>query len=238
MVYFTTPVLDFCKSPELIPLREVEYNRVVINMENLTIENIEEIKKGYITGFYDAEGMVSIEKTYNLVVLINQSYKPVLERIDREFKSPYGITVHSKEGHDKRGTHNKNAWRWRLNSDDAIPFLKYILQYSIEKRPQIELAIKYQETITSHKNSRRGCMFRLSQTEIEQREWFKKEIEKLKDERPDERTLKNYNNEIKKLSIPKDIRDGKQTTLIPLDEMYKYKGIDTTDQEQINNQHF
>jgi len=207
------------------------------------VNNIEEIKQGYITGFFDAEGNIDIKDGYVLSVLINQAHKDVLERINAEFKMPSGIQVHSKEGYDKRGVHRKGAWRWRLYSDDAIPFLKYILSYSIEKRPQVELAIKYQETMTSHKNSRSGSMFRLSQTEIETREWFKKEINDLKYVEPNEQTLKNYNNEIKKLSISKDVRDGKQKVLsiseneiyADINDLYKQRGIDITEQ-QINTQ--
>jgi len=206
-------------------------------MTELTIENIEEIKQGYIVGFFDAEGNIDISKDYVLRILINQAHKDVLERINKEFKMVSGIQVHSKEGYDKNGYHHKNAWRWRLSSDDAIPFLKYILPYSIEKRPQVELAIKYQETMTSHKNSRRGSMFRLSQTEIETREWFKKEINDLKYVEPNEQTLKNYNNEIKKLSISKDVRDGKQKIIFgTVDDLYKNLGIDTIEQETINKQ--
>ena len=201
------------------------------------VNNIEEIKQGYIVGFFDAEGNIDITKDYALSVLINQAHKSVLERINKEFKMVSGIQVHSKEGYDKRGVHRKGAWRWRLYSDDAIPFLKYILPYSIEKHPQVELAIKYQETMTSHKNSRRGSMFRLSQTEIETREWFKKEINDLKYVEHNEQTLKNYNNEIKKLSISKDVRDGKQKIIFgTVDDLYKNLGIDTTEQETINKQ--
>lgn len=192
------------------------------------INNIEDIKKGYITGFFDAEGNIDIKDDYTLSVLINQAHKQVLESINILFSMPSGIQIHSKEGYDKKGVHRKGAWRWRLFSDDAIPFLKYIQTYSIEKKQQIELALKYQEEITSHKNSRSGNMFRLSQTEIEQREWFKKQINDLKYIEPDAQSLKNYDNEIKLSRIPKDIREGKQMSLIPLEELYKIHGIDTT----------
>ena len=154
------------------------------------LKNVEEIKKGYITGFFDAEGNIDIKKDYTLSVLINQAHKEVLERINKEFEMPSGIQIHSKESYDKSGVHRKGAWRWRLHSNDAIPFLKYILPYSIEKHPQVELAIKYQETMTSHKNSRSGSMFKLSQIEIETREWFKKEINDLKYVEHNEQTLK------------------------------------------------
>jgi len=200
--------------------------------------NIRNIEKGYITGFFDAEGNITIKDTYDLSVLINQAHKEVLERIDNRFKSTSGITIHSKEGYDERGVHRKGAWRWRLFSDDAIPFLKYIQTYSIEKRQQIELAIKYQEEMTSHKNSRSGSMFRLSQTEIEQREWFRKEITKLKYVEPNNQSLKNYDNEIKKQRIPKDIRDGKQQSLFSLEELYEFNEIDITEPEQTQDNQY
>ncbi len=203
-------------------------------MTKLTIENVEEIKKGYITAFFDAEGSVGIRKDYTLAVVINQAYKPVLEKINREFKATSGVTVHSKEGYDKRGVHRKGAWKWRLYSDDAITFLEYVRTYSIEKRSQIELGLKYQKT---------KCLserIQLSQLETQKREWFKNEIYRLKHETPTEQEIQNYDNEIKKQSIPKDIRDGKQTVLsiskdklcADIDEIYKIYGIDTTNSEQ------
>jgi len=202
-------------------------------MNNLTTENVEEIKKGYITGFYDAEGSISITKDYTLSVLINQTYKPVLERIDKEFKTVSGIKIHSKEGYDKRGIHHKNAWMWRQFADDAIPFLKYIYTYSIEKRLQIELGIKYQESIKLTYARSKG----MSQSEVEKREWFKNKIEELKHITPTEQELKSYNNEIKKLSISKDVRDGKQKVIFgTVDDLYKNLGINTTEQETINKQ--
>lgn len=203
----------------------------------LTKESVEEIKKGYITSFFDAEGNIDIGKDYVLRISINQAHKEVLERINNEFKMPSGIQIHSKEGYDKRGVHRKGAWRWRLYSNYAIPFLKYVQTYSIEKKPQIDLAIKYQEEMTSHKNSRSCSMFKLSKIEIEQREWFKKQINDLKHIEPNEQLLKNCDNEIKKLRIPKDIRNGKQKTLMSLEEIYKSNGIDTTEPEITNIQH-
>jgi len=207
-------------------------------MTELTIENVEEIKKGYITGFYDAEGSISIDKYYVLRVIINQAYKPVLEKINQEFKTVSGIKVHSNEGYDKRGVHHKGAWCWRLNSNDALKFLEYVHTYSIEKRAQIELGIKYQKMITPVYARSKG----FSQREIQLREWFKNKIEELKHVTPTEEDLKSYENEIKKQIIPKSVRDGKQKVLsisedkmyADMDEIYKRFGIDTI--EQTNTQ--
>lgn len=205
------------------------------NGKTIKIFNIPEDKdkyKGYITGFFDAEGMVRIEDNYTLTTSINQSYKPVLEWINNIF--PAGISVHSKESL-KDGIHRKGAWRWRLRADKSIPFLEYVKKYSIEKRQQIELALIYQkEEKITHSRSERTK--RLSQTEKEKRDWFVNELKRLKHETSD--TIKNYDNEIKKLKIPKDVREGRQATLLPLEDMYKEMGVeinDSIEQKVINN---
>ncbi len=185
--------------------------------------NIDNVIKGYITGFFDAEGMVSIRKDGTLTVLINQTYKPVLEKIDIMFRSPSGIAVHS------RGTNGrKDAFRWRVTSDKAVPFLEYVNTYSFEKKKQIELALKYQKEVrNSHRDNRSGGMFRLSQVEVQQREYFINILHNLKHELADESTLKNYDNEIKKLKIPKSVRDGiGQMSLLTLEEHYRFEGIE------------
>lgn len=197
-------------------------------VDKIVANEIDEISKGYITGFFDAEGMVRIAKDGTLSVGINQAYKPVLERFNKLFRTPSGIKVHSKEGYDKRGVHSKGAWSWKLSSDNAVPFLEHVHTYSIEKRKQIDLVLRYQKEIRkSHKENRSGCNFRLSDIEIEQRNWFIAELERLQTEKYNEKVQKNYDNEIKKLRIPKAVRDGTQMSIIPLDELYKSYGIDT-----------
>lgn len=111
-----------------------------------------------------------------------------------------------------------------IETKNMISFLEYVYQYSIEKRKQIELAIKYQKEI---KINHLGNKDTISLIELEQRKWFHEELKRLKCEKYDERELKNYENEIKKLSIPKETREGKQA-LIPgftLEELYRERGI-------------
>ena len=197
-------------------------------MENTTKDIVNDVKKGYITGFFDAEGCVLISNSYVLELSIGQTHKIVLDRIDNEFKTPSGIKVLNKENYDKKGIHRKKAWRWRLRSDNTIPFLEYIYPNSIEKQQQIEIALKYQKEIKV--NSRK---FRLSQIEIEQRNWFRNKLEDLKNETCNNQTLKDYDNEIKLIKIPKDIREGKQSLLGTLEEWYKIHNIDI---DKINKQ--
>lgn len=196
-------------------------------------DRINELRHGYITGFFDAEGTVTILKDHMMQTFITQSYLPVLEFVNRLF--PATIRVHLKAGINKDGVNCKNAWRWRIDSDNAIPFLEYVNKYSIEKKHQIELALKYQKEIkrTRNKNER---MQKVSQTEIEARDWFVKELQRIKHECCNSIQSKNYDNEIKKLKIPKDIRSGRQSTIIPLEDIYKEKGINIDEVESVNIQ--
>lgn len=182
---------------------------------------IEDMFRGYVAGFFDAEGMVGLTgKMIEPEVSIKQTYLPVLELINRRFNG--GIErLKSKE-------ENKQAFRWRSHSENKLRFLEYVYPISIEKRKQIELVIYYlKEVIHSPRMSKYY------------REWLIKELSKLKHEQYDERELKNYVNELKKLRIPKDIREGKQSTLIPLEEIYKENEIDTNEEiENENNKSF
>lgn len=177
-------------------------------------EKIKRITKGYITGFFDAEGMVRIEKDGTPIVSIKQTYKPVLDYINKIF-------IGSVTRYDPKNNH-KVSFRLSILYEDNIRFLEYICPNLIEKRKQAELMLYYLKEI---KPSRRDY-FRLSETQREQREWLSKELERLKHEKYDEQEIHNYENEIKELQIPKDIREGRQSTLLDLDCIYKELEID------------
>jgi hypothetical protein len=87
------------------------------------------------------------------------------------------------------------------------------------------------------KPSRRDY-YRLSETQRRQREWLCKELEMLKREKYDERELKNYENEIKKLQVSKDIREGRQSTLLGLDCIYEELGIDKNENQAIEKDNY
>lgn len=179
----------------------------------------ENVIKGYITGFFDAEGCIQILSNYMLRVDITQTYFLILEKI----MSMFGGNIYRNKRYklSNKNSSGKHSWVLRMLSNNTIPFLEYIYPNSIEKNPQIELALKYQKEIKT--DSRKS---EISQTEIEQRKWFKNKLEELKHQTCDNQMLKNYDNEINLMKIPKDIREGKQKTLIPLEELYKFKGID------------
>lgn len=193
------------------------------NTEKIDIkEKVKNITRGYIAGFFDAEGMVRIEKDGSATVSMKQTYKPVLDYINSMF-------IGSVTRYIPLDTNHKVSFRLNILHEDATRFLECIYPNLIEKRNQAKLMLYYLKEI---KPSRRDY-FRISETQRRQREWFSKELEILKQEKYDERELKNYENEIKKLQISKDIREGKQSTLFGLDCIYKELGIDKNENQII-----
>lgn len=96
----------------------------------------------YIAGFVDGEGCIRIKKasqrgnSFYVWVAITNTYKPTLDYIAEIF----GGKVRKAE----RKT-NKWAYHFLITSSEAVDFLKSILGFLREKRPQAELAIKFHE---------------------------------------------------------------------------------------------
>lgn len=210
-------LVDDSKVPNQLRLISAEEEKL---KERTKISNI---IRGYISGFFDAEGMIRLEEDGSPTVSIKQTYRPVLDNINSIFNGT--VSKHSPPK-DRR----KQAFRWRILHDDTIRFLQFIYPSLIEKKKQAELMLYYLKEI---KPPRRDY-FRLSETQKQQREWIVRELEILKHEKYDEKELKNYENELKILKIPKDIREGKQATLLDLKDLYEE--LDVEDNCQIQTE--
>lgn len=184
-------------------------------------EKFNNITRGYIAGFFDAEGMIRIETDGTPTVSIKQTYKSVLDYIGSMF-------IGSVTRYIPKNDH-KVSFRLSILYEDKERFIEYIYPNLIEKRSQAKLMLHYLKEI---KPSRRDY-FRLSETQRRRREWFSKKLEMLKHEKYDERELSNYENEIKKLQISKDIREGRQSTLLGIDFLYEELGIDKNEDQVI-----
>lgn len=182
-----------------------------------TKEKAKNITRGYISGFFDAEGMIRIESCGTPKVSIKQTYKPVLSYINNIFEGSINRYVPKND--------HKISFRLNISQEDIVRFLDYIYPNIIEKKEQAKLMLYYIKRIKPSKRD----YFRLSETNRQQREWFSKKLETLKHEKHDEQELKNYDKEIKKLQIPKDIREGRQSTIFGIDCIYEELGIDKKD---------
>ena len=169
--------------------QDVQFAKEVKDMNNE--EDIAEdvknndIEKGYITGFFDAEGIVRLEPQGTSWLGITQSYKPILYYIKDTFKEG-NIGIHSREGYDNRGSYHKGASRWRVSSKKMIPFLEYIYNYSIEKRKQIELMLQYLKDVSpSWQIGESHFGWTLTDLQKDKKSWFVSEFERLKTENGD-----------------------------------------------------
>lgn len=104
----------------------------------------------YAAGFFDGEGCVMIAygsrvngKTYHkLNVTVSNTNEAVLLK----FKDKYGGYV--KSWMPKKG--NLRMYEWLVSGRSATPFLDDIYDYAIIKRPQIDIAYRYIETVSEH----------------------------------------------------------------------------------------
>ena len=97
----------------------------------------------YLAGFFDGEGCIAMRannrcQTYRMTVDITSSCRAVLE----QFQIRFGGSVHPV-----RRFVNKPLFQWQLNGRAAIlVFLRAIRPFAIEKLPQVEAALQWQES--------------------------------------------------------------------------------------------
>lgn len=96
-----------------------------------------------MAGLFDGEGCVSVIKrsskgyVYHQVdVRICMTSLAVLEAVQRT----YGGNITAMK---KQAAHHKQNWHWYCQGDVAFAVLMRIRPFSIEKRPQIELACRF-----------------------------------------------------------------------------------------------
>lgn len=106
-----------------------------------------EIEKAYIAGFFDGEGCIIVraairknKTTYELMISVGQNDTSVLKYIQRFFGGR--IANPSYEFRKKNQTPDL-----RMESKKAADFLRTMLPYLRVKKPQAELALKFQELV-------------------------------------------------------------------------------------------
>lgn len=107
----------------------------------------------YIAGFVDGEGCIRIKQTptsYYLIVHVTNSYLPVLKFIQERF----GGNLRMQEK-----TKNKNIYNLHLSCGVARDFLKSIIGFLIEKKPQAELGLKFADLLPVSTKAERNLMY-------------------------------------------------------------------------------
>lgn len=132
-------------------------------------EDCRETLISWMAGFFDGEGCVSVIKrnhdnVFTLVVQVVTTDLLTMKMIQTAFK---GVLTARKP----QEVNHKFSWEWRLTGRKAKEFLELIYPYSITKRKEIEVALKYPHTKSGH---------RISASTRNLREELREELQKLK----------------------------------------------------------
>lgn len=171
--------------------------------ENIDKNKLENVSIGYFAGVFDAEGTVHIRKDYTLHVKITMSNFEILKL----FKVNFGGNISEQK---KEKDYYQKRWVWYVLSHEASSFLKKICRYMIVKREEAEMAIKYQEMKTDNRGGSIYCKTKVSNDEIEKRNFFRECLITLKH---DKSNYNNYKEQLNYLNIDKNIKNGKQLVL-------------------------
>jgi hypothetical protein len=136
---------------------------------NLIKNEKNDVTKGYIAGFFDAEGMIRIEDSGSSIVSIKQTSREVLDQINNLFVGTVSSYIPKKANH-------KISFRLNISRDEQIRFLEYLLPNLIEKRRQAELMLYYLREIKPN----RRYYFKLSEIQKHHRGWLSAELKRLK----------------------------------------------------------
>lgn len=124
----------------------------------------------YFAGLFDGEGCVRIHGSrttgYGIETSVTITYAPVLEKARDNFGGSIAVVR-------MRVDHWKQQYSWAIGSKNAYEFLKSILPYLDEKRPQAALAIEYYERFGNLTNHR-------SRYEKAEQEKYYKRLQELK----------------------------------------------------------
>ena len=137
--------------------------------------NLPETTKSYIAGIYDGEGSMYIGlqsrsgrvPTHFLEISIANTDKPLLDWV----QSVCGGRV-SKKGTVKNG-HTKPGWTWKASSRQAALFLSCLRPYLRVKASQADVAINFQERVTTSDGSRWNLGIPVAEAEWREQQRFK-----------------------------------------------------------------
>ena len=111
----------------------------------------EQLSAAYLAGLFDGEGSLFItvrvvprkSPTHALKLVITNTYKPILERIQRQF----GGAVYRKARSVTTPPSVRECWFWVTGAWKAAEFLRYVKDDAIIKQSQIEVALEFQERL-------------------------------------------------------------------------------------------
>lgn len=112
----------------------------------------------YIAGIFDGEGCICLRRAKKKGVALDISVVNTNEWLMQWLKFALGGNFYPVQKEGRRNKNWKPCWRWTISSNRALDCLKLLYPYLRLKKPQAELAIKFQE-------ARRGSGYSLTDEE-------------------------------------------------------------------------
>jgi len=103
----------------------------------------------YMAGLFDGEGTVSIVKPKDKCHRLHVSIGSTDEWVCQSFKMMFGGTITKLKLVQGTRGYNRQAWKWSSSARIAHQMLLVLFPYLHLKRPQAEIAIKFQLSINS-----------------------------------------------------------------------------------------
>lgn len=149
-------------------------------MDRLTEEGL----KGWVAGFIDGEGTISIHKMIESKSLMGARHRASVEATNtnltslQKLVSLFGGSIWQKR---QQGENNLDCYRWRVEGQTARKVILFALPYFIVKKKQAEITLKFCKTLRVIGSDTRTpistCIFAL-------REKLYQEIQKINNSRP------------------------------------------------------
>ena len=125
--------------------------------------------RAYIAGLFDGEGCVKLyarkrksdPSTYSPEFSLTVEISNTNKKVFMPYKNKYGGSIFSRTGT------NGPIYIWSLWSNVAKHFLLDVLNYSIIKRNQINLAIKFQENLNKGSGGKNNFLSQKELTNLE-----------------------------------------------------------------------
>ena len=112
----------------------------------------------YVAGIFDGEGCVCLRINKGRYYSLDISVANTNEWLMQWLKFAFGGNFYAMQAKTRKAQNWKPCWRWTITGNKGSSFLKLILPYLRLKKPQAELAIKFQE-------ARRGAGYLLTDEE-------------------------------------------------------------------------
>lgn len=149
------------------------------------------VELAYFAGLFDGEGTIGISrhKPSQRRVSMQHSFRCAVAVTDEQMAKDFLIFGGSvcKKHHFPKHPKWKPQWTWSISCNQAKEFLLLLLPYLRLKENQAKLAIEFQNY--RHRNNLAYHSKRLPQEELEKRDWYWRELRRLKDSRSPPRLI-------------------------------------------------